>query len=92
MHGEMGEMVGERLAFARRPRAPTVSIGEHDVAERFAAPAGLRWPRRRKRQHVGRLVDAAPLRLSRRIAASSVSSTASSASAMFAPAAIAAVA
>ena len=71
VHREMREMMLERLAFGAASRA-VVSIGDDDVAEqrRRCARCAARALLRRKRQHVGRLVVAAPVaieRLDRRI-------------------------
>ncbi|MGY4354916.1 hypothetical protein ACVW0J_001409 [Bradyrhizobium sp. i1.7.7] len=67
MHGEMAQMMIERLLFLVR-LAPHGLVGDRDVAEharRIAfLPLALRLERG-KRQHVGRLVDAAPVAVER---------------------------
>ena len=64
---EMAEMMIERLLFVVG-FAPRGLIGDRDVAEharRIVGPAGAGRLQRRKRQHVGRLVDAAPVAVQR---------------------------
>src|SRR5262249_41556488 len=57
MQRQMGDVMIEPLALGAR-LARDGLVGEHDVAEVARRPAG--GCRRRKRQHVGRLVAAAP--------------------------------
>ena len=62
MHREMGEMMQERLAFVARIRAPASHRRSTMSPSNAAGPVARRG---RKRQHIGRLVVAAPVAVER---------------------------
>ena len=63
MHREMGEMMKKNPVLVGAFALERL-VGNDDIAEQFSGDGAGRM-RRRKRQHVGRLVDAAPLAIER---------------------------